>query len=41
MNKHNHIRSLAFLAMISFGSLVSAQALNSRETQAFRAQPYR
>ena len=34
MNKHHHIHSLAFLAMISFGSLASAQALNSRETQA-------
>lgn len=34
MNKHQHIYSVAFLAMVSFGGLAQAQALNSRETQA-------
>lgn len=34
MNKHHPIYSLAFLAIVSFGGLAHAQALNSRETQA-------
>ena len=34
MNKHPYIFSLAFLAMVSFGGLASAQALNSRESKA-------
>lgn len=34
MSKHQYFFSFAFLALVSFGSLASAQALNSRETKA-------
>jgi uncharacterized membrane protein YkoI len=34
MKKYQYVYSLAFLAMVSFGGLAQAQALNSRETQA-------